>query len=246
MDNHFKALKQILEEKNEITFLSGAGLSTSAGLPDFRSDEDGFWKNNSPVHFRDFLSSKEYRIKSWQNNIAIQNKLINIEPTKMHNLVNKVIHRGANNFHITQNIDGLHRDAAKEKNIIELHGNIFKAKCLNCLEEYDTLNYFDNLELDRDCICSYCLEGFVKVSTISFGQALVSETLKKAEKASIDCKFFIVLGSSLKVSPANNFVRIAKNNGAKIIILNKDPTPMDDYADIVINDCLENIYEQIQ
>ena len=112
--------------------------------------------------------------------------------------------------------------------------------------EYDTLDYFDNLEFDTDCLCSECREGFIKVSTISFGQALVSKTLQKAEKASINCQFFIVLGSSLKVSPANNFVRIAKNNGAKIIILNKDPTPMDGYADIVINECLENIYEQIK
>ena len=91
MDTYFKALKQILEEKDEITFLSGAGLSTSAGLPDFRSDENGFWKSNSPVHFRDFLSSKKYRMKSWQNNIAIHKKLENIKPTKMHNLVNKVM-----------------------------------------------------------------------------------------------------------------------------------------------------------
>ena len=246
MDTYFKALKQILEEKDEITFLSGAGLSTSAGLPDFRSDENGFWKSNSPVHFRDFLSSEEYRKKSWQNNIAIHEKLEDIKPTKMHNLVQKVIQRNETNFHITQNIDGLHRDKAQEKNIIELHGNIFKANCLKCQAEYETLEYFDNLELNADCICSECLEGFVKVSTISFGQALVTETLQMAEKASINCQFFIVLGSSLKVSPANNFVRIAKNNGAKIIILNKDPTPMDDYADIVINDCLENIYEQIK
>jgi len=198
------------------------------------------------VHFKDFLSSKEYRMKSWQNNIAIHKKLENIKPTKMHNLVNKVIHGGTSNFHITQNIDGLHRDEAKEENIIELHGSIFKAKCLNCGAEYDTLEYFDNLELDTDFLCSECKEGFVKVSTISFGQALISKTLQKAEKASINCQFFIVLGSSLKVSPANNFVRIAKNNGAKIIILNKDPTPMDGYADIVINECLENIYEEIK
>ena len=246
MDTYFKALKQILEGKDAITFLSGAGLSTSAGLPDFRSDQNSFWKSNSPVHFRDFLSSKKYRMKSWQNNIAIHKKLENIKPTKMHNLVNKVIQGGTSNFHITQNIDGLHRDEAKEENIIELHGSIFKAKCLNCGAEYDTLEYFDNLELDTDFLCSECKEGFVKVSTISFGQALISKTLQKAEKASINCQFFIVLGSSLKVSPANNFVRIAKNNGAKIIILNKDPTPMDGYADIVINECLENIYEQIK
>ena len=127
-----------------------------------------------------------------------------------------------------------------------MHGSIFKAKCLQCHAEYDTLKYFDYFKAKTDCICTNCLEGFVKVSTISFGQALRSETLEKAENASIKAKFFIVLGSSLKVSPANNFVRIAKNNGAKIIILNKDPTPMDDYADIVINDSLENIYEQIK
>ena len=246
MDTYFKALKQILEGKDEITFLSGAGLSTSAGLPDFRSDENGFWKSNSPVHFKDFLSSKEYRMKSWQNNIAIHKKLENIKPTKMHNLVNKVIHGGTSNFHITQNIDGLHREKINKNNIIELHGSIFKAKCLQCHAEYDTLKYFDYFKAKTDCICTNCLEGFVKVSTISFGQALPSETLEKAENASTKAKFFIVLGSSLKVSPANNFVRIAKNNGAKIIILNKDPTPMDDYADIVINDCLENIYEQIK
>ena len=163
MDTYFKALKQIPEEKDEITFLSGAGLSTSAGLPDFRSDEDGFWKSNSPVHFKDFLSSKEYRKKSWQNNIAIHEKLNNVKPTKMHNLVQKVIQRNETNFHITQNIDGLHRDKAQENNIIELHGNIFKANCLKCQAEYETLEYFDNLELNSDCICSSCSEGFVKV-----------------------------------------------------------------------------------
>ena len=246
MDTYFKALKQILEGKDDITFFSGAGLSTSAGLPDFRSDENGFWKSNSPVHFSDFLSSKAFRQKSWQNNIAIHKKIKNTKPTKMHNLVNKVLKRRSNNFHITQNIDGLHRSKDNENNIIELHGSIFKAQCLECNAEYETLDYFKKLNTGEDFICSSCQKGFIKVSTISFGQALAPESLEKAENASMNCKFFVVLGSSLKVSPANNFLRIAKNNGAKIIILNKDLTPMDDYADIVINDCLENIYEEIK
>ena len=164
----------------------------------------------------------------------------------MHSLINRVLCSEKNNFHITQNIDGLHREKSNKNNIIELHGSIFKASCLQCHAEYDTLKYFEYFNSKTDCICTNCLEGFVKVSTISFGQPLRSETLEKAENASMQAKIFIVLGSSLKVSPANNFVRIAKNNGAKIIILNEDPTPMDDYADIVINDCLENIYEQIK
>ena len=145
MNTYFKALKTILEGKDAITFFSGAGLSVSSGLPDFRGDKDGFWKSNTPVHFSDF-------------------------------------------------------------------------------------------------ICPECLKGLVKVGTISFGQSLDTKILKIAHAVSAAAKYFISVGSSLKVSPANSFIKVAKENGAKIIILNKDATPFDDYADIVINDSLENIY----
>ena len=95
-------------------------------------------------------------------------------------------------------------------------------------------------------LCPSCLDGLMKVKTVSFGQSLDQNILSIAHQASAKAKNFIVMGSSLKVSPANSFIKVAKANEAKIIILNKDKTPFDDYADIVINDDLENIYEQIK
>jgi len=246
LNTYFKALKRILEEKDAITFFSGAGLSVTSGLPDFRSDKDGFWKSNTPVHFQDFISNSESRKKSWDNNLAIHKKISGALPSNMHNLINKLIDKNSQTFHITQNIDGLHANDKFPKNVFELHGSIFNCNCLTCKYEFSTLDFYKNHNDKEDFLCPVCSEGFVKVGTISFGQALKQEVIDLSHKVTADADYFIVLGSSLKVSPANNLIRVAKKHGAKIIILNKDPTPFDDYADIVINDYLENIYEQLK
>lgn len=246
MNTYFKTLKSILEGKDAITFFSGAGLSVSSGLPDFRSDTDGFWKSNIPVHFRDFINNSSSRKKSWQNNLAIHRKIFGAVPTKMHNLINELINKNAENFHITQNIDGLHKNTENPNNVLELHGNIFNCGCLTCSFESPTLDFYEKNKNEVDMLCPSCLKGLIKVKTISFGQSLDQNILSIAHQVSAKAKNFIVMGSSLKVSPANSFIKVAKANKAKIIILNKDKTPFDDYADIVINDDLENIYEQIK
>ena len=247
MNNYFKTLKHILEGGYNITFLSGAGISTASGLPDFRGDKDGFWKKNKPVHFSEFKSSKKARIKSWENNIAIQSKIQDAQPTKMHRMINKVLKNSNLSFHITQNIDGLHKsENVDSEQIIELHGNIFHAQCLDCNESYKTKSFYESIvKKGGDSVCPKCCRGYVKVSTISFGQNLNLSVLNKAKSASENCDYFIAVGSSLQVSPANNFIRIAKNNGAQIIILNYDPTPFDGEASIIINEYLENICDEI-
>ena len=142
MNNYFKTLKHILEGGYNITFLSGAGISTASGLPDFRSDKDGFWKKNSPVHFSEFKTSKKARLKSWENNIAIQNKIQKSQPTKMHKMINEILKSDGLNFHITQNIDGLHNDEnIDSEKIIELHGSIFQAECLSCKKSFNTKSF---------------------------------------------------------------------------------------------------------
>ena len=246
MNNYFKALKRILEGKDAITFFSGAGLSVSSGLPDFRSDKEGFWKTNTPVHFSDFLKDHDSRKKSWQNNLAIQKKIVGSSPSDMHQLINKLINKNPQNFHITQNIDGLHENTKHPDNVLELHGNVFNCSCLDCGSKFSTQEFYKAHIKQSDFICPECLKGLVKVGTISFGQSLDTKILKIAHAVSAAAKYFIAVGSSLKVSPANSCIKVAKDNGAKIIILNKDATPFDDYADIVINDYLENIYEQIK
>lgn len=247
MEDYFKTLKQIIEGDDAITFLSGAGLSTAAGLPDFRSDAKGFWTKNKPVHFADYLNSAESRKKSWQNNIAIHHELTSAKPTKMHALIEKALKRNHLNSHITQNIDGLHTsEECLPDQIIEIHGTTRKAACLNCYEEYDVKDFYEEYsKADNFPLCPKCQNGYVKVATISFGQQLDSAKLSLAKEKSSQCRYFIVMGSSLKVSPANHFPRIALNNNAKLIILNYDSTPFDSAAEFVINEKLENIYEQI-
>jgi len=226
--------------------LTGAGLSTACGLPDFRSDNFGFWKQNKPVHFNDFISSKESRLKSWSNNVAIRASIKNKRPTKMHGFINQVLKKNKNNTHITQNIDGLHNDPSLSAQIVELHGSVFGAACLSCGKSYDPAVFFtDIVKKTEDAMCTECNEGYVKTSTISFGQNLETDSTEKASLASKRCDLFICLGSSLQVSPANNFPQNAKKNNAKLIIINRDPTPLDVIADLVIYDELEKIYEKI-
>ena len=227
--------------------MSGAGISTSSGLPDFRNDTDGFWKKNTPVHFQEFLTSKSSRQKSWNNNIEIKKKLSNSNPSNMHKLINSVLKKSNKNFHITQNIDGLHFEAELESQILELHGNVNTASCLSCGDVYETEEFYGDVMLHgKDAVCQKCKIGFVKVNTISFGQSLNNNILENAKEAASNCEYFIVLGSSLKVSPANGLVTLAKNKGAKIVILNKESTQFDTMAELLINADLEEIYERIK
>ena len=133
MDKVLKIQNLIKESKN-IVFLSGAGISTNSGLPDFRSD-NGFWKTNKPIMFRDFLNSHEARQLSWERNIALNKTIERINPNTGHLFVKEVLDK-KNGYIITQNIDGLHhRSGIDSERIIEVHGNATKAKCLDCDKE---------------------------------------------------------------------------------------------------------------
>tara|TARA_B100000401_G_scaffold42000_1_gene24678 strand:- start:2170 stop:2913 length:744 start_codon:yes stop_codon:yes gene_type:complete len=242
----FTELKKILQKNSKFTFLSGAGLSTSSGLPDFRSDPDGFWKKNTPVTFQEFQKSEMSRIKSWTNNFEILNKIRNSSPSNMHNFINKILSRRPENIHIAQNIDGLHRSHKFKDQIVEIHGSVHTSSCLSCNKQYETLKFYEeNILKKQNSNCNSCKDGLVKVDTISFGQALSQISLKKAQEASENCDFFIAVGTSLKVSPANQFPNIALQNNAKLIILNKEETSFDGRALLVINEDLEEIHEQI-
>lgn len=246
MKQDFTELKKILQKNSKFTFLSGAGLSTASGMPDFRSDPDSFWKKNTPVTFQEFQKSEMSRIKSWTNNFEILNKIKNSPPSKMHNLINQVLSRRPENIHIAQNIDGLHRSQKFKKQIVEIHGSVHTSSCLSCNKQYKTLEFYEkNILKQQSANCKSCNDGFVKVDTISFGQALSKMSLKKAQEAAENCDFFLAVGTSLKVSPANQFPNIALQNNAKLIILNKEKTLFDGKASLVINKDLEEIYEQI-
>ncbi|WP_417517052.1 SIR2 family NAD-dependent protein deacylase [Minwuia sp.] len=228
-------LRALIEAARRIVFFTGAGISTESGIPDFRSP-GGLWTKYQPIDFRDFMRSEDMRRESWRRKFAMEGTFAAAEPNRGHRAVEKLIRDGKGRAVITQNVDGLHQaSGVPDDKVIELHGNSTYAKCLDCgtRKELDAIREdFETRDLLPTCI--YC-GGIVKTATISFGQSMPVDEMRRAEEATLQADLFIVLGSSLVVYPAAGFPRIAKENGADLVILNRDPTDQDAFADLVLN-----------
>ena len=228
--------QNILSESSNTVVFTGAGISTESGIPDFRSPT-GIWTKNKPIEFKDFLSSEEIRVEFWKRKFTVDLTISKAKPNAGHMIISELNHIGKVSKIITQNIDNLHQiSGVPEENVIELHGNTTFAKCLDCDLRYE-LNSIKKLfeQTNNPPYCKNC-SGIIKTATISFGQSMPKEEMLKAEKASLSCDLFIAIGSSLKVYPAASFPLVAKKNGSKLIILNREGTDLDKYADLVIHD----------
>ena len=228
--------QNILSESSNTVVFTGAGISTESGIPDFRSPT-GIWTKNKPIEFKDFLSSEEIRVEFWKRKFAVDLTISKAKPNAGHMIISELNHIGKVSKIITQNIDNLHQiSGVPEENVIELHGNTTFAKCLDCDLRYE-LNSIKKL-FEQTTVPPYCknCSGIIKTATISFGQPMPKEEMLKAEKASLSCDLFIAIGSSLQVYPAASFPLVAKKNGSKLVILNREVTDLDKYADLVIHD----------
>jgi NAD-dependent deacetylase len=228
-------LSQILSESKRAVVFTGAGISTESGIPDFRSP-GGIWTKMMPVYYDEYVGSAEIRRDSWKKRFDMEKTWTTVKPNAGHNAVAALVGRGLVTHVITQNIDNLHQDSGvPAEQVIELHGNTRYAKCLDCgrrMEIADIKTYFERTGEPPDCPrCG----GIVKTATISFGQAMPEGEMRRAERATLACDLFLVLGSSLVVYPAAGFPLLAKKNRAKLVIVNRDPTEQDVYADLVIN-----------
>ena len=228
--------QNILSESSNTVVFTGAGISTESGIPDFRSPT-GIWTKNKPIEFKDFLSSEEIRVEFWKRKFTVDLTISKAKPNAGHMIISELNHVGKVSKIITQNIDNLHQiSGVPEENVIELHGNTTFAKCLDCELRYE-LNSIKKLfeQTNKPPYCKNC-SGIIKTATISFGQSMPKEEMLKAEKASLSCDLFIAIGSSLQVYPAASFPLVAKKNGSKLVILNREGTDLDKYADLVIHD----------
>ena len=234
MDEQFHKLSKLLFKSKRLVILTGAGISTSSGLPDFRGD-DGFWKANKPIDFRDFLSSNDARVTSWKRNIILNERLKEMRPNSGHFFVKKLIEDKPESTLITQNIDGLHQKSGLDENkIIEIHGNATAARCVNCKKTFSLESFHDAVTNNSDIPnCNKC-DSLVKLATISFGQPMPKDDLELAISVTKSCDVFLVLGSSLIVEPVASLPKIALENNAKLIIINKGVTPYDELAQISI------------
>ena len=239
--NTFNQIIKLIKTSKKTIVLTGAGISTESGLPDFRS-KDGFWTKNKPIQFQDYLDDEEKQRLSWSRNIELHKILREINPNIGHAFVEKVINFNEENLLITQNIDGLHqRSGIQEDKIIEIHGNAIEAKCLNCEKKAKIIDFHAAIKTNNPLPKCLNCNGVVKVATISFGQPMNENDMLKATKMSSECELMIVMGSSLSVMPAGQIPNLAIQSGAKLVILNREETIYDAMADIVINDELKNI-----
>ena len=228
-------LREMVGSARRIVAFTGAGISTESGIPDFRSP-GGIWTKYQPIYFDDFMSSEEMRREAWRRKFATDETMTRAEPNAGHRALAKLVKQGRMSAIITQNIDGLHqRSGVPDQRIIELHGNTTYASCLDCGQRYELAPIKkDFVASGKLPLCEKC-DGIVKTATISFGQAMPEIQMARAQDETQSCDLFIVLGSSLVVYPAAGFPRIAKRRGARLVIVNRDPTDQDDDADLVIH-----------
>jgi NAD-dependent deacetylase len=229
-------LAAMIAAAGRVVIFTGAGMSTESGVPDFRSP-GGVWSRMKPIYFQDFVASEERRREAWTRAFTGKAGWVGAKPNSGHAAVAKLVASGKATAVITQNVDNLHQDSGvPDDQVIELHGNASYATCLECGLRHELADLkVGFVERDEIPACHAC-GGLVKTATISFGQAMPEGPMERAKDATLDCDLFLVLGSSLVVFPAASFPLIAKRNGARLAIVNREATEQDAYADLVLHD----------
>jgi NAD-dependent deacetylase len=223
---------------------TGAGISTECGIPDFRSP-GGLWTKYRPIPFDEFVSSKEMRNESWRRRFAMEEQFTAARPGRGHRALASLHHLGKAPSLITQNIDDLHQASGiSPENIVELHGNNTYALCLGCASRYELpwVKQAFTVSGGQAPDCPQC-GGHIKTATISFGQAMPEHAMRRAERLTLACDLFLAVGSSLVVWPAAGFPLMAKRNGARLVIINREDTEFDELADLVIRDDIGTVLE---
>ncbi len=229
-------LRTMLDAARRIVVFTGAGISTESGIPDFRSPGTGLWTKIKPIQFQDFVASEAVRQESWRRRFSGERLMENAKPNKGHEAVAKLVADGKCTAVITQNVDNLHQDSGiPESQIVELHGNASFATCLTCHTRYELADLEEQFKAtQRVAPCGRC-GGIIKGATISFGQSMPEREMERARQHTLACDLFMVVGSSLSVYPAAGFPEYAKQRGARLVIVNREETPLDPIADLVLH-----------
>jgi NAD-dependent deacetylase len=218
---------------DEIVVFTGAGISTESGIPDFRSP-GGIWTRYKPISFQEYIASEKARVETWKRRLESYETTKNAKPNIGHYFVNSLNVKEKLIGLITQNVDGLHNDSGlPDDKIVELHGSSRKVICLRCSKEFDPDAIMRTLAGEFSSPkCDSC-GGILKSATVSFGQAMPPDAMRRAQEWTEKAEIFVVMGSSLQVHPAAAFPAIAKRNGALLAIINREPGPLDGLADYV-------------
>jgi len=227
---------ELMQQAQRIVALTGAGISTESGIPDFRSP-GSLWLQQPSISYQDFISRPEARQQYWQTRRNLSAQVLSARPNAAHLALVDLERKNRLHGIVTQNFDGLHHDAGNNaEHIVEMHGTSRAAACTLCGKRSSIKELQQRIDAGEiDPRCSDC-GGFLNAATILFGQRVPEAELARARELTLSCDLFLVVGSSLKVTPAATLPRLALDNDVPLIIINLQPTPMDDYAEIVINE----------
>ena len=231
-----EGLADLIRGAGRLVVFTGAGISTESGIPDFRSP-GGVWSRMKPITYQEFVASETMRREAWTRTFSGVAGWVGAKPNAGHLAVARLVAAGRASSVITQNVDNLHQDSGVPAElVIELHGNASYATCLECGLRHE-LEVLKQSFLGRGEVpaCRDC-GGLVKTATISFGQAMPQAAMARAEAEALACDLFLVLGSSLLVYPAAGLPVTARRNGAALAIVNREETPLDGMADLVIRE----------
>jgi NAD-dependent deacetylase len=229
--------RSCVDGAERVVVLTGAGISTDSGIPDFRGP-NGVWTKNpgaeKAADLRSYLADPEIRMRAWQ--LRLSSGMWDAEPNIGHRALVHLEQRGLLHTLITQNVDGLHHRAGSDPALlVEIHGNVREVVCLSCDDRGPMPAALDRVRAGEvDPACRRC-GGILKSATISFGQSLVADDLRRADEAARACDVFLAVGTSLTVSPICSVARVAVQNGASLVIVNAEPTPYDRLAQVVVH-----------
>lgn len=225
-----------IDAARQVVALTGAGVSTGSGIPDFRGP-DGLWTTRPSLErlfsLDAYLSDPQVREQVWQ--LRVDNPALTAGPNPAHTALAELERLGRLDTLVTQNVDGLHQVAGNDPDrVVEVHGTIHTVECLSCDRRLSAGPVFDRVRAgETDPRCEAC-GGLQKCATISFGQSLDPATLQRAHDAAIGCDLLLAIGSSLVVHPVALLPRTALEAGARLVVINAEPTPYDDVAHAVL------------
>jgi NAD-dependent deacetylase len=236
-----------IDAAQRIVVLTGAGISTDSGIPDFRGPK-GLWTQNPEAEkmatIGHYMADPEVRKRSWR--MRLEMGIERLEPNAGHLALAELARRGRLDTLITQNVDGLHqKGGVPDAAVVEIHGTLREVQCMECDERAPIERALARVRAgEEDPACRSC-GGILKSATISFGQNLVMDDLRRAERAAQGCDLLLAVGTTLAVYPIAGVVPVAKNAGARIVILNAEPTEMDDLADAVLRGSISEILPRL-
>ncbi len=247
IEESIRVARDLIAASSRVMVLTGAGISTDSGIQDFRGPQ-GLWTKNPGAEkmatLQHYMAEPDVRVAAWK--MKLESAFDVRQPNAGHFALVDLERRGRLGTLITQNVDGLHHKAGSSPDrIVEIHGTIREVVCMRCDERGPMEGALERVRTgEKDPACRKC-GGILKSATISFGQGLVADDLERSEQAALTCDVAIAVGSTLSVYPIANVIPVAKNAGARVIIINGDPTEMDALADVVLRGSISDLLPQL-